>query len=365
MAGLGEHFFVWFDKLEVKVFGPTTELAGISGKVCASSLKTGVHFAYKSCVADVVLTEVKEKMKESLKSMRPSKWVDAIRSTTKCESRIYETSSRLLSKETAYSKRIQSEAALSYVLGEPIMEMMCDSGELKVQLEESVRSSNELPRDLPSTLDTLPAAKKSKQSASHQEITATTPSPPRTKQNIFPSTPSTAVAEATSPGSRADYTCYTIRGAAGVLAVVIETKMEQSSQDALAQVMGYVAAFRKDDMRPPVAVVVTEKAVDVLLFPFIKDSQRLLTAAHLSFQLWETPMLAERNCLRLLSCLFYAELMDYQIQYHAAESHEEMRKIVEVLTVTNIHLQKIAKLEGLIEYLERQLAEGRSRIDGG
>ena len=43
------------------------------------------------------------------------------------------------------------------------------------------------------------------------------------------------MAEATSPGSRADYTCYTIRGAAGVLAVVIET-MEQSSQDALAQV---------------------------------------------------------------------------------------------------------------------------------
>jgi hypothetical protein len=55
--------------------------------------------------------------------------------------------------------------------------------------------------------------------------------------------------------------------------------------------MGYVAAFRKDDMCPPVAVVVTEKAVDVLLFPFIKDSQRLLTAAHLSFQLWETPTL--------------------------------------------------------------------------
>ena len=51
-----------------------------------------------------------------------------------------------------------------------------------------------------------------------------------------PLTPSTNVAEATSPGSRADYTCYTIRGTGGVLAVVIETKMEQSSQDALAQV---------------------------------------------------------------------------------------------------------------------------------
>ena len=55
-------------------------------------------------------------------------------------------------------------------------------------------------------------------------------------QKELPLTPSTNVAEATSPGSRADYTCYTIRGAGGVLAVVIETEMEQSSQDALAQV---------------------------------------------------------------------------------------------------------------------------------
>ena len=49
--------------------------------------------------------------------------------------------------------------------------------------------------------------------------------------------------------------------------------------------------------------------------------------------------------------------MDYRIEYHAAESHEEMRKFVAVLTVTNIHLQKIAKLEGQVEDLKRQLAE--------
>ena len=101
--------------------------------------------------------------------------------------------------------------------------------------------------------------------------------------------------------------------------------------------MGYVAAFRKDDICPPVAVVVTETAVDVLLFPFIKDSQRLLTAAHLSFELWEAPTLAEKNCLRLLACLFYAALMDYRIEYHAAESHEEMRKFVAVLTVLTVN----------------------------
>ena len=41
----------------------------------------------------------------------------------------------------------------------------------------------------------------------------------------------------TSAGSRADYSCYTIRGNNNdILAVVIETKMSRSSQDAVAQV---------------------------------------------------------------------------------------------------------------------------------
>ena len=33
------------------------------------------------------------------------------------------------------------------------------------------------------------------------------------------------------------FPCYTIRGADNVLAVVIETKMDQSSQDALAHIL--------------------------------------------------------------------------------------------------------------------------------
>ena len=71
-----------------------------------------------------------------------------------------------------------------------------------------------------------------------------TSGPPATPQRmtdrtelVSPTTPSTYVAEATSAGSRADYTCYTLRDSGDrILAVVIETKMDQSSQDALAQV---------------------------------------------------------------------------------------------------------------------------------
>ena len=75
---------------------------------------------------------------------------------------------------------------------------------------------------------------------SNEEPTSlsTSTSPPRTwaHQLHNPSTPSTQVAEATSAGSRADYSCYTIRKKDKILAVVIETKMDKSSQDALAQV---------------------------------------------------------------------------------------------------------------------------------
>ena len=59
-------------------------------------------------------------------------YIDAIRSSTKCECKIYERFALFLIGETAHSKRIQNEAELRYVLGDPIMEMMCESGELKV-----------------------------------------------------------------------------------------------------------------------------------------------------------------------------------------------------------------------------------------
>ena len=33
--------------------------------------------------------------------------------------------------------------------------------------------------------------------------------------------------------------------------------------------MGYVAAFKKQDYSTPAAIVITETAVDVLIFPFV------------------------------------------------------------------------------------------------
>ena len=64
------------------------------------------------------------------------------------------------------------------------------------------------------------------------------PTTPKNRAKVVtPSTPATKVADATSGGSRADYTCYTLRDSDDqILAVVLETKMDHSSQDAVAQV---------------------------------------------------------------------------------------------------------------------------------
>ena len=179
-----------------------------------------------------------------------------------------------------------------------------------MQLEESVRSSNE------------PPAKRMRSSQTTTTATTTPekPTPERRLPQEITNTPSTNVANATSPGSRADYTCYTIRGADGVLTVV--TKMEQSSQDALAQVY----------------------------------SNHLLTAAHFSLKLWEAPALVEKNCLRLLACLFHAALKDYSIEYDAAEPHEEMRKIVPISTVIDTKDEEIAAHEAEKARLEAKNA---------
>ena len=79
--------------------------------------------------------------------------------------------------------------------------------------------------------------KSSNEEPTSLSTTFTSPTWKRTRMEVADtSTPSTQVAEATSAGSRADYSCYTIRKKDKILAVVIETKMDRSSQDALAQV---------------------------------------------------------------------------------------------------------------------------------
>ncbi|CAI8057364.1 hypothetical protein GBAR_LOCUS31261, partial [Geodia barretti] len=84
-------------------------------------------------------------------------YIDAIRSSTKCECKIYERFALFLIGETAHSKRIQNEAELRYVLGDPIMEMMCESGELKACIDADFLYVGLRVYHLKAKLDTAPS----------------------------------------------------------------------------------------------------------------------------------------------------------------------------------------------------------------
>ena len=129
-----DHFSAWFDGLKLRAIGPTELLAVPTGKkLCASSLKVGEHFC-RRIDSDDALKEFKEAMKLSLKSLEDQqfKYEAVAREGSRCQTKIYDHSARLVSSDKRYSDRIKNEAALRYVLGDPIMEMICDAGNLKV-----------------------------------------------------------------------------------------------------------------------------------------------------------------------------------------------------------------------------------------
>ena len=131
VAALDMNFSDWFDSLELKVIGPTALLADETVRLCASSLQTGVHFDFKPDVHADILGMVKGGIKSALNSLQQSKCDNVVKNATKCEYQIYENSARLSNIDKHY-KRIRNEAALRYVVGDPIMGMICDSGNLKV-----------------------------------------------------------------------------------------------------------------------------------------------------------------------------------------------------------------------------------------
>ena len=132
----------------------------------------------------------------------------------------------------------------------------------------------------------------------------------------------------------------------------------------LLQVMGYVAAFRKDEEIIPVALVITETLVDILFFPFVHTSddtsdERLLTAAHLPLHLWKSRNQIEVNCLVLLAYL--SDVKDYRIVLHTAEDHEKMRKITKISTDSASDKERLEQIERELVEMGQQLEREKKR----
>ena len=160
-------------------------------------------------------------------------------------------------------------------------------------------------------------------------------------------TPSTRVSVTPSKQSRCDYACYTLRKGGGILAVLIEANMENSSQEAVAQLMGYVSAFAKKCLCPPLAIVVTQTRVECLLFPFITagDGERLLKAAAFTLDLWEqdrcTP---NQKVFRLLGSFINADVRKkLQVSVETCKAWEKMRALEHVVSLEQHELAALRR----------------------
>ena len=178
-------------------------------------------------------------------------------------------------------------------------------------------------------------------------------------------TPSTKVSVTPSKQSRCAYACYTLRKGGGVLAVIIEAKMENSSQEAVAQLMGYVSAFAKNCLCPPLAIVVTQTRVDCLLFPFITAGdgegagERLLKAAAFTLDLWEqdrcTP---NQKVFRLLGSVINADVRNkLQVVVATCKAWEKMRAIEDVVSLEQHELDALRRTNEELQEARRQDAK--------
>ena len=185
-----------------------------------------------------------------------------------------------------------------------------------------------------------------------------TPTKPTNQVAMEKTTPSTMVSVTPSKQSRCDYACYTLRKDGGILAIIIEAKMEESSQEAVAQLMGYVSAFAKDCHHPPLAIVVTQTRVECLLFPFIKegDGERLLKAAAFTLDLWkQNRCTINQKVFRILGSLINQDVRMYlTVSVKNCNDWEKMRAIQQIVS----HEQNMAKR---IEELQEDVKKSKER----
>ena len=126
--------------------------------------------------------------------------------------------------------------------------------------------------------------------------------------------------------------------------------------------MGYVAAFQKGAFNPLLAIVVTEKIVDFVFFPFTTghddvNRYRLLTAVYFPVDLWEKPNEVDCKCLFLLAYISCVEFIDYTVDYPNAESHEEMRNIKTISTDTQTLQEQLKQLKKVMEDKDKLIEE--------
>ena len=242
---LSEEMFTWFDETvtAASIVSPTEICRTKGTKIPASDLECGKHFK-----AMEIKQHLDENQMETLFGGLRSNLTHFNKELTKSTQVIQVVAECSLSimKKFYRCGEIRNRTELRYVVGDPIMEMLCDTFQLHVKLEETVQHNLQ-----------------------HSTSNISQQSGPNSRSQLQITSPGIVVSQAVTPLSRADYTCYTLRpDNESVAVLVIETKMSTRAQHAVAQVLGYFIAFCTVESVPPLVFILTDRFVRLVILPF-------------------------------------------------------------------------------------------------
>ena len=187
-----------------------------------------------------------------------------------------------------------------------------------------------------------------------------------------------------------NYSLYTIRQNDDIIAILIETKVEDRANQAIAQVkvfhtflareihctssvllqvMGYHCSFLSEHGSPPLVFVLTEKFIRVLLFPFhlpvIEGGAELMTAIQLpSLPIWVGE--GEDGLMNLGNLMLLGMLALHRpscsVVYPFEDGHQQKKTILHEIILSNQDYKEKQHKEWM-EELEKQHKEKLKELE--
>lgn len=189
------------------------------------------------------------------------------------QSEVFKNLSRL------HKKRLTNEAEVRYCICNPIMDMVCDTFDYKLKLEVTVKDY-EIEEDSDDDPDVLTMAGEffEQLRRATPQLHATTSEPSRL-----------SIGGAMSKLNKADYAVYTFHQDDVTRIVAILDAKHKLGLHAIAQIVGYYAAFNIDSILHPIAMIMSKDFIRFVMFPFVDEEHLLVNAVCFSeIYLWKS-----------------------------------------------------------------------------
>lgn len=253
--------------------------------IAASNLKmntskTEGHF-FSSKLQDSILGKILTTMKEDINffdyTIHLGRIFDA-------QSEVFKNKSRL--------QEMSNEADVRYAICNPIMNMVCDIMNYKLKLEVIVKDCEIVKEEEEEIVDMEIMAGEFFSCIEKMSTSATSATSATSRRSI---------GGTMSKQNKADYAVYALHSNGRRKIVAIVDAKYKLGLHAIAQVIGYYAAFNIDADLNPIAMVISQDFIQFVIFPFRDKDQPLINAVSLDhIYLWEEENVLNRNLLKLL-----------------------------------------------------------------